>query len=200
MGISIAYALMAASKRLIIGLGNPGTEYDRSRHNAGYMVVDAIAEKGRLSWEPDSARALIAWGRWRGNTYGIAKPLTFMNLSGQAVRALMRRYQLDKDEILVVFDDIHLPPGSIRLRKGGSAGGHNGVQDIIDKLGSRDFPRLRIGVGDNFARGRQVEYVLSPFSATELPLMEEAVMTAVEACMVFVREGLTIAMNHFNRR
>jgi len=191
---------MAAKIRLIIGLGNPGAEYEQSRHNAGYMAVDAVAEKLGLRWERDRAQALSAWGRCRSKAFGLAKPLTFMNLTGQAVRGLVRGHQLTLADVMVVADDIHLPPGTIRLRQGGSAGGHNGVQDIIDRFGSRDFPRLRIGVGDNFARGHQVDHVLSPFDSAELPLIDQAIVRANEAILTFVTDGITIAMNRFNRR
>ena len=164
------------------------------------MVVDAIAEKTRVTLMPERGPALVGWGRWRSRPFGLAKPLTYMNLSGLAVRNLMGRYALTPADILVVYDDVNLPVGKIRLRDRGSAGGHNGVQDIIDRLGTDVFPRLRIGIGNDFARGRQADYVLSPFTPEQRPLIEEAVQTARDAALTFVSDGLTTAMNRFNRR
>ncbi len=193
-------AAMASAKRMIIGLGNPGAEYAGTRHNVGFMVVDAVAEKTRVTLAPERGNALVGWGRWRSRPFGLAKPITYMNLSGQAVRGLVRRYALELRDILVVYDDVNLPVGKIRLRERGSAGGHNGVQDIIDRLGTDVFPRLRVGIGDDFPRGRQVDYVLSPFTAEQRPLIEEAILTARDAVLTFVSDGLTAAMNRFNRR
>ncbi|ARA93218.1 MAG: aminoacyl-tRNA hydrolase [Bacteroidetes bacterium] len=191
---------MARGKRLIVGLGNPGPEYARTRHNAGFLVADAVAEQARASFALEKGNALVAWGQVRGRPVGIAKPQTYMNRSGAAVRNLVGRYGLDLDQVLVVYDDLNLPLGTVRLRPGGSAGGHNGVQSIIDELGSDAFPRLRIGIGSDFPRGGQVDYVLSPFEADEEPLVEEAVALARDAAVTFVCDGLAIAMNRYNRK
>jgi len=190
---------MAASKRLIVGLGNPGSEYEDTRHNVGFAVVDALAERAKLDLSYDGrAEALVGEGRLRGRPVILAKPLTFMNRSGQSVRALMHRYGLDPAELLVVYDDVNLPLGKIRLRERGSAGGHNGVQDVIDRLGTDAFPRLRLGIGDAFRRGRQVDYVLSPFTKQQQPVIEEALVRARDAVTTFVAEGIVPAMNRFN--
>lgn len=189
-----------ANNRLIIGLGNPGAEYEDTRHNVGFMVVDALAEKARIDGFAHDGRAdaFIAEGRVRGRSITLAKPLRYMNRSGATVKNLVRRFTLSTQDILVIVDDINLEPGKLRLRKGGSAGGHNGTQDIIDALGTDNFPRLRIGIGNDFARGRQSDYVLSPFSADEQPLIEEVIATARDAAITFVTDGITTAMNRFN--
>lgn len=191
---------MANAARLVVGLGNPGEEYEGTRHNVGFAVADALAAKGRAAFDRHEAQALLGWGSVRGRRFGVAKPLTYMNRSGQAVHGLARRYDLDPSEILVVVDDVALPPGAVRLRPHGGDGGHNGLHDIIERLGSDRFPRLRIGIGDDFRRGHQSDYVLSPFSAEEQPLIEEAVQHARDAAVSFIADGIEIAMNRYNRR
>ncbi len=191
---------MAGSKRLLIGLGNPGATYTATRHNVGFAVVDVLAERARAAFKRDGrADALLGEGRLRGRPVILVKPLTYMNRSGSAVKHLMRRFTLDPDEIFVIVDDINLALGKIRLRERGSAGGHNGVQDVIDSLGTDAFPRLRIGVGSDFARGGQVDYVLSPFTAEEQPVIEAALSRARDAAVTFVTDGIVTAMNRFNR-
>ena len=190
---------MARATRLIIGLGNPGPDYHATRHNAGFMVADAVAEKADLAFREDGP-ALTAWGSYRGTPLGIAKPLDFMNRSGAVVVRLMRKHGFEPDDVLIVYDDLALDLGQIRLRGKGGAGGHNGVQDIIDRLNSANFPRLRIGIGSNFPKGRQVDYVLAPFDDEERPAVDEAIDAAAEAALAFVREGLVPAMNQHNRK
>ncbi len=191
---------MAGSKRLLIGLGNPGATYTATRHNVGFAVLDVLAERARTAFKRDGrADALLGEGRLRGRPVILVKPLTYMNRSGSAVKHLMRRFTLDPDEIFVIVDDINLALGKIRLRERGSAGGHNGVQDVIDRLGTDAFPRLRIGVGSDFARGGQVDYVLSPFTAEEQPVIEAALSRARDAAVTFVTDGIVTAMNRFNR-
>jgi PTH1 family peptidyl-tRNA hydrolase len=185
---------------LILGLGNPGPDYEGTRHNVGFEVVDRIAEVMSAGGWQEAASSFVAEGEWQGRRLALAKPLTFMNRSGQAYRALCRHYGLQPSEVLVVYDDLALPAGAIRLREGGSAGGHNGVQDIADRLNSTEFPRLRVGIGDSFPRGGQVRYVLDPFSEDQRPVMDDAVEAAAEAALVFFQDGLTAAMNRYNRR
>ena len=190
---------MAGRNRLIVGLGNPGAEYEGTRHNIGFAVVDAVAEKARAALAFDGrADALVGEGRFRGRPLTLAKPLAYMNLSGTPVRHLIRRLGLDPAEVLVIVDDVNLPVGKLRLRQGGSAGGHNGVQDLIDRLGTDAFPRLRIGIGNDFPRGRQADYVLSPFSKDEEPVIAGAIERARDAALAFVTDGLVPAMNRFN--
>lgn len=189
---------MATSKRLIIGLGNPGAEYEGTRHNIGFEVVDAIAEKARITFEHDKGDVLLGWGRLRSYPLGLAKPLTYMNRSGGAVRTLLGRHGLEPQDVLVVVDDINLPVGKLRIRPGGSAGGHNGLQDITDRLGRDDFPRLRIGIGNDFSRGQQADYVLSPFTKEERQIVDETLLNARDAAITFVTDGVVTAMNRFN--
>lgn len=202
--------------QFIVGLGNPGPKYANTRHNVGFMIVDAIAERTRIRLADHSVGpghlsklkalfghnklALAAKGSYAGRAFTLLKPLTHMNRSGTAVAHYMRVLQLDRRDLLVIFDDISLPLGTIRLRKKGGAGGHNGMQDIIDQLDTSDFPRLRIGIGSDFARGQQVDYVLSPFAESEKPDLEAAITQARDAVLTLIREGLDIAMNRFNRR
>lgn len=190
---------MASAQRLIIGLGNPGADYVSTRHNAGFMVVDAVADRIKApAFEHGRGNTLLTSGRMRGRPVVLAKPLTYMNRSGAAARALLNLYGLEPDNMLVVYDDIALPAGKLRLRPQGSAGGHNGIQDIIDAIGTDVFPRLRFGVGSHFARGRQVDYVLSPFSDEQTEDVEVGISRAVDAVVTFVAEGITTSMNRFN--
>jgi len=191
---------VASPKRLIVGLGNPGAEYDRTRHNVGFEVIDALADQLGERLREGKGPAMLAETRWRGRTFAIAKPLNYMNRSGQSVRALMRHYGLTPDNVLIVYDDLNLPVGTVRVRAKGSAGGHNGVQDIIDRLGGADFPRIRIGIGSNFGRGRQVKHVLGPFDADERPLIDAAVERSRDAALTFITDGVVTTMNRFNKQ
>ena len=202
--------------KCIVGLGNPGSKYAATRHNIGFMIVDALATRMRLTFSDASVeptrwsklaarfgrkrRALVGKGTHSGRPCVLLKPLTYMNRSGEEVTHYVRVFQLDVPDLLVIFDDISLPIGTIRLRKKGGAGGHNGLQDIIDHLHTSDFPRLRFGIGNDFARGQQIDYVLSPFAAAEQPGVEDAIRQATEAALTCVREGIDIAMNRYNRR
>ena len=190
---------MSKSKRLIVGLGNPGPEYEATRHNIGFEAADAVAARAGAAFERGRGNVLLGWGRIRSYPVGIAKPLTFMNRSGKAVSSLLGAWRMDPRQILVIVDDINLPPGRLRLRPSGSAGGHKGLQDIADRLGHHDFPRLRIGVGNDFVRGGQARHVLSPFSSGERSSMDEAVVRARDAVEAFVCEGISVAMNRFNK-
>ncbi len=207
---------MARIKRLLVGLGNPGPEYDGSRHNIGFEVVNAVAEKRNVEWQStvdagffDRLRRFgrvapgahtLGEGRFSGASFAVLKPLSYMNRSGEAVAPILRRYQLKPEDLLVVVDDINLPVGAIRIRPRGSAGGHNGLEDIANRLNSENFPRMRIGVGSNFERGGQARYVLSPFTAEEQPIMEETVQRARDAALTFVSHGVGAAMNRYNRK
>ncbi|MEM6785385.1 MAG: aminoacyl-tRNA hydrolase [Bacteroidota bacterium] len=190
-----------ARKRLIVGLGNPGSEYEATRHNVGFMVVDHLAEKvGVAPLRRNLAASFADEASHRGRALVLAKPQTYMNRSGEAVRALTRRYGLTPDDLIVVYDDLALPLGAVRLRGKGGAGGHNGIQDIIDVLGTSAFPRIRVGIGSDFGRGQQVRYVLAPFGADETDARDEAVAFAAKAALSFVRDGLMTAMNRYNRK
>jgi PTH1 family peptidyl-tRNA hydrolase len=188
---------MAQQKRLIVGLGNPGAEYEATRHNVGFRVVDLLAERLRVPLKT-RGESLVGWGKYRGRPVGLVMPMTYMNRSGTAVELIARKNRLDPQDVLVVSDDINLDVGRIRIRERGGAGGHNGLEDIIDWLDSDAFPRLRIGIGSDFERGGQADYVLSPFDEGELAVVEETVGRAADAALAFVTDGVVTAMNRFN--
>lgn len=186
---------------LIVGLGNPGEEYAAHRHNVGFRVVDALARAHGLRFlRHKVARARLARGQIGGRAVILAKPQTFMNLSGQAVGRLSRTYNVPPERILVVYDDLDLPPGRLRLRPAGSSGGHKGVQSIIEALGTPAFPRLRVGIDRPPAGMDPVEYVLQPFDKEQGPILAEAVELAVAAIECWLAEGITAAMERFNRK
>jgi PTH1 family peptidyl-tRNA hydrolase len=186
--------------KLIAALGNPGRTYDGTRHNLGFVVADTLAARHRLEWDaaPRGIEALIA--RWRGADVVVAKPLTFMNLSGHAVRGLLQFYKIDAADMLVVVDDVNLELGRLRTRAAGSAGGHNGLKSIIEALGSDEFARLRVGVGRGDAQRDLADHVLAKFDPAERPVVEESVARAADAAETFIMEGIGPVMNRFNRK
>lgn len=185
--------------KLIIGLGNPGPQYERTRHNVGWHVLDAFAKKFRIEITKHEKNALTGAGRVAGGSVTVAKPLTYMNLSGDAVRLLANAYIESPDDLMIVYDDIDLPAGKLRIRPNGSPGTHNGMRSVIATLGHERIPRLRVGVGAPDAAGHLRDYVLDEFSAEEQPLMEKAIARAVDALVLFARGDLKRAMNEFNR-
>lgn len=185
--------------RLIVGLGNPGREYEGTRHNVGFMVVEAFAKKYRLEFDSHEKDALTGRGRVAGNSVMLAKPLTYMNLSGEAVAKLARAYLDAPADMIVVYDDIDLPLGRIRIRERGSAGTHNGMRSIIASVGTEDFPRLRVGIRGDESGGRLRDYVLDEFAPEEQGVVETTIARACEALLLFVRSDLRRAMNEFNR-
>jgi PTH1 family peptidyl-tRNA hydrolase len=187
--------------KLIVGLGNPGAPYARSRHNVGFRVVDRFAERHRLRFELRESQSLLSRGRVAGQGVVVAKPQTFMNRSGEAVAPLVWRYTESIDELMVVYDDVDLPLGKVRIRPGGSGGTHNGMKSILDSLETDAFPRLRFGIR-GLAHSREddlADYVLEEFDEQEEPIVAEAVERAAEALVLFVRGELNRAMNEFNR-
>lgn len=182
--------------KLIVGLGNPGSKYEGTRHNVGFDVVDEYARRRGLTFGSCPADALMA--RERGPDVILAKPLTFMNLSGGAVGTLSRYYRVDHDDILVVVDDANLPLGRLRARPEGSDGGHNGLKSVIAELGTQEFPRLRLGVGRGGLGRELVGHVLSRFEKDERGKIEELVTRAADAAEVFVEEDILTVMNRFN--
>ncbi|GMQ81394.1 MAG: aminoacyl-tRNA hydrolase [Rhodothermia bacterium] len=188
---------MASSKRLIVGLGNPGEAYSATRHNVGFMVIDDLAERLRLPIKTKGS-AILGWGKWKGYSVGLAKPTTYMNRSGTAVEEMMRKNRLGPEDLLVIVDDINLPVGKVRIRERGGPGGHNGLEDIIDWLDSDQFPRLRIGVGSEYEKGRQVDFVLSDFVDEEKELIDQAINIARDAALTFVSDGIVTMMNRFS--
>lgn len=183
---------------LIAGLGNPGPQYRRSRHNIGFMLMDRLAERLGVKFSRLESRALVTKGEHHGRRVILAKPQTYMNLSGQAVGALLRFYKAPPENLLVAYDDVDLPLGTIRLRPEGGSAGQKGMKSIIDRLGMQAFPRLRLGVGRPPGRMDAADYVLQDFSAGELELVGMTLDRAVDAVLTFVDEGLTEAMNRFN--
>jgi PTH1 family peptidyl-tRNA hydrolase len=187
--------------KMIIGLGNPGGEYARTRHNIGWMVAEKFAEKFRASSWKHEKDALTATVRAGGGSVLVAKPLTYMNLSGDAVMKLKNAYAESLDDLIVVYDDIDLPLGKLRIRANGSSGTHNGMRSIVASLASEEFPRLRFGVrGDSYSEGDRLrDYVLEDFEEPEIPAVERAVDRSLDALVMFVRGDLKRAMNTFNR-
>jgi peptidyl-tRNA hydrolase, PTH1 family len=184
--------------KLIVGLGNPGRAYAGTRHNVGFDVLDLLAARHRLAWESAPADAVLA--KWREVSALVAKPLTFMNLSGQAVGDLLRFYKIDLSDLFVVVDDANLELGRLRARAGGSAGGHNGLKSLIGLLGTEEFARLRVGVGRGDARRNLGDHVLAKFDPSEQSDVVEAVGRAADAAELFVAEGIGPVMNRFNRK
>ncbi|MEL7561796.1 aminoacyl-tRNA hydrolase [Dehalogenimonas sp. 4OHTPN] len=189
--------------KLIIGLGNPGREYSGTRHNIGFAVLGELARRNGINFDKRCCHSRAGEGRIAGHEVALAKPQTYMNLSGDAVASLMRRYRVKLSDILVVHDDLDLPLGKIRLRANGSAGGHNGLKSIIASVGSMDFARLKIGIGRPEPLDAEhrdvVDHVLTGFDATERNIAEDAIGKAAEAIEIMVEQGLEAAMNRFNR-
>jgi PTH1 family peptidyl-tRNA hydrolase len=186
--------------KLIVGLGNPGRHYARSRHNVGWMIVDAFAEKFRIDIREHEKEALTGSGRVAGGSVILAKPLTYMNRSGDAVKLLTNAYLESLHDLMVVYDDFDLPLGKLRIRERGSPGTHNGMRSIVESLATESFPRLRCGVrGANYVEDRLRDYVLDDFEEGELPIVNRSIERAVDALLLFARGDLKRAMNEFNR-
>ena len=185
-------------KFLIVGLGNIGREYWGTRHNIGFRVVNALVEAAVADFTEERYGA-VARMRVKNAELVVLKPNTFMNLSGSAVRYWLQRESITRERLLVVADDLSLPFGSLRLKPRGSHGGHNGLRNIGELLATDDYARLRFGIGNDFPRGRQVDYVLSPFTDEELTRMQACVDRAVEIVRSFCLEGVDVAMNRYNR-
>lgn len=188
--------------KLIVGLGNPGAEYAKTRHNAGWMIVDAFAKKFRIDIAKHEKDAMTGEGRVAGGSVKVAKPLTYMNLSGDAVRLLVNAYEIDvKHDLIIVYDDVDLPLGRLRIRPNGSSGTHNGMRSIVASLATESFPRLRCGVrGADYEQTSKLrDYVLDDFTPDETALVEHTVERAVDALFLFARGDLRRAMNEFNR-
>lgn len=187
---------------LIVGLGNPESKYDKTRHNIGFEAVDRLAKAWQLSWQPN--------GRFHGSyAEGMAigskkirllKPLTYMNRSGQSVRAAIDWYKMSPESVLVVYDEMDLPVGRLRLRLSGSAGGHNGMKSIISHLGSQNFPRLRIGIGKSDGKTETISHVLGRFAPDEIPIVTEVLDLTVKVVETSLKEGIAKAMSLYNNK
>lgn len=180
---------------LIVGLGNPGAEYAATRHNAGFLLLDTLAQRDRLTWKRERQWSALLSKTERSDW--LLKPLTFMNLSGDCVQPVAQFYKIPAERILVVYDDLALPLGKLRLRNSGSAGGHNGMRSIIGRLKTDQFPRLRIGIGQG-PHGTMVDHVLGRFQPEEETLLNEVLQRGSDAVECILREGMETAMNRFN--
>ena len=185
---------------LIAGLGNPGKEYENTRHNAGFLVLDTLAQKLGADLSERKHRALCGKAVIGGQKVILLKPQTYMNSSGESIRAAADYYKVPPEDILVVYDDISLAPGQLRIRAKGSAGGHNGIKSIIAHLGTQEFPRVKVGIGEKPPRMDLADYVLGHFSSGEKKIMEEAAKEAADAICEIVNVGFEQAMNDHNRR
>ena len=186
-------------KYLIVGLGNMGPDYDGTRHNIGFDVVDYLAEQKDVSFEVENLGD-IARLKHKGRTFVMLKPSTFMNRSGKAVRYWLQKEKIDKERLLVIVDDLNIDLGAIRLRGKGSPGGHNGLKDIDQVLGGNKYARLRIGIGDNFSKGQQVNFVLGEWTNAELEKMPGILKQSADAVLAFGTIGLQHAMSAYNRK
>ena len=187
--------------KVIVGLGNPGKKYDNTRHNIGFEALDYIADKEGISINTGKHKALIGTGYMGGEKVLLVKPQTFMNLSGESVAELLHYYKIDpEEELLVIFDDISLAPGNIRIRKKGSAGGHNGIKNIIAMTGTENFKRIKVGVGEKPAGWDLADHVLGRMSEEARAAFEEAVKESVKATEMILEDEIDQAMNDFNRK
>ncbi|TWF33571.1 PTH1 family peptidyl-tRNA hydrolase [Chitinophaga polysaccharea] len=185
-------------KYLIAGLGNIGEEYKHTRHNIGFDVADAFAAKHQASFRNDRL-ADVAECKWKGKTFIVIKPTTYMNLSGRAIKYWLDKEKIPVENLLVILDDLALPIESIRLRPGGSDAGHNGLKSIQESLGTNQYPRLRFGVGNDYPKGRQVEFVLSKWKKTEEPVVQEKINKSTEIIESFASIGIARTMNDANK-
>jgi PTH1 family peptidyl-tRNA hydrolase len=185
-------------KYLIVGLGNIGEEYRNTRHNIGFDVVDAFAAKHGAHFTPGRL-ADVAECRWKGRSLVLIKPTTYMNLSGKAVRYWMDKEKITLDRLLVIVDDLALPLETIRVRPAGSDAGHNGLKSIQELLGTVQYPRLRFGIGNDYPKGRQVDFVLSPWNPAEKPVVQQKIATCVDIIECFATQGVQAVMNRFNQ-
>ncbi|MFD1706522.1 aminoacyl-tRNA hydrolase [Siminovitchia sediminis] len=184
--------------KLIVGLGNPGSRYEKTRHNIGFKVIDALAQRSGITLHESKFSGLYASIHKNGEKAILLKPLTYMNLSGESVRPLMDYYKIPVDHLLVIYDDLDLPVGKIRLRQKGSAGGHNGMKSIIQHLGTSDFNRIRIGINRPPEGMKVPDYVLGQFSDAERIEMESVVQTCADACEEWLEKPFPEVMNQFN--
>jgi len=186
---------------IIAGLGNPTMQYEKTRHNVGFEVIEVLAGQYNISVEMRKSRAYIGKGIIEGHKVILVKPQTYMNLSGESIRSLVDYYKIDeKEQLLVMYDDVSLPPGQLRIRKKGSAGGHNGMKNIISHLGTDIFPRIKVGVGEKPKGYDLADYVLGRFVKEEQEIMEEGYKKAAKAAVQIVTGNIDAAMNEFNKK
>jgi PTH1 family peptidyl-tRNA hydrolase len=193
--------MLATSEQsyLIVGLGNPGRQYEHNRHNVGFLLASRLAMRLGESFSRLESKALVAKATYQGERLILAKPQTYMNNSGQAVGALLRYYKIQLEHLLVTYDDVDLPLGTLRLRPSGGSAGQKGMQSIIEKLGTEDFPRLRIGIGRPPGRMEAADYVLQDFSHEDTILLTVTLDRAIDAVLTYITQGLDTAMNLYNK-
>lgn len=184
-------------KYLIVGLGNIGPEYELTRHNIGFLTADRLADKHDCLWKSDRL-AFKTDFKYKGRSIHLIKPTTYMNLSGKAVNFWMKELQIPKENVLVIVDDVAIPFGKIRMRSKGSAAGHNGLKNIEELTGGQDYPRVRMGIGDNFPKGRQIDFVLGRFTKEEFGTLPVMMDKAIEMILAFGTIGISQAMTQFN--
>lgn len=185
---------------IIVGLGNPTREYQATRHNVGWDVITRISDDYKIPLDFKKHKAICGKGYIEGEKVVIAQPITYMNLSGESVRELMDFYKVSPEEIIIIYDDISLEVGQLRIRKKGSAGGHNGIKSIISHLGTDEFPRIKVGVGDKPKDWDLADYVLSRFLPEEQQAIREALKDSSDACRAIISSGIDVAMNQYNRK
>jgi PTH1 family peptidyl-tRNA hydrolase len=184
---------------LIVGLGNPGTKYEHTRHNVGFDIVEVLSQKLNLPVNRMRCQAMVGEGTYEGQRIALCRPQTFMNLSGQSVQALMHWYKVTPENLLVIFDDVDLPPGKLRVRPSGGPGTHNGMRSIVGEIGSEAFPRIRVGIGDKPEGWELADWVLSHYATKEeRQVAFDAYMLAADAALCFVKEGVEATMRNFN--
>jgi PTH1 family peptidyl-tRNA hydrolase len=186
--------------KIILGLGNPGSRYEFTRHNVGWLALDKVAERTRAEFAPAKGDYYAAEFRWKGRKAVLIKPTTWMNNSGDAARQALRHYNSTPAEMLVVVDEFQFPVGKIKISPSGSAGGHNGLLSVCERLGTESWPRLRIGIGSDFDRGEMVDYVLSGFSNEERQELDDVLLAARDAILDWIALGTSKSMNVVNRR
>lgn len=185
--------------KLIVGLGNPGKQYDQTRHNIGFEVIDALSDQFSIPLNQSKFKGMYGIGLHNGEKVLLLKPLTYMNLSGESIRAVMDYYQIELEDLLVIYDDLDLPVGKIRLRQKGSPGGHNGIKSTVAHLGTQEFNRIRIGI-DRPTPGMSVpDYVLGRFRAEERTFTQDAVKRSAEACATWLQKPFLQVMNEYNQ-
>jgi peptidyl-tRNA hydrolase, PTH1 family len=186
--------------RLIVGLGNPDPEYQWTPHNLGFLAVDELANRGAIRVERPESKALVGRGKLAGEAVILAKPQTYMNLSGASVRGLLEKYDLELRDLLVLWDEVQFPWGTIRIHPDGSSGSHNGAKSVISALGTQDFARLRLGCGPDHRVSSRKEHVLRPMKKAELEVAAEMIAEAGDAVEMILSKGIDAAMNKYNRR
>ena len=186
------------SMKIIVGLGNPGDRYRNTRHNVGFQCIDLLARRWGIDVKERRAKAVLGRGRFQDRDVVLAKPRTYMNRSGEAINYLVARFGVKPADILVVYDEMALPVGKIRIRPGGNPAGHNGIRSIIEELHTQEFPRIRVGIGQPASQGGQVSHVLNRFSDEEAPEIARVIQQVAEALESLLEDNITVAMNRFN--